>query len=171
MRTKSDEIGMLREWCRQAYEEPDSYLAGLMSNGLISYVTTHIERDELPDVHAELMETRQRMLAADEGRNKALQQVNDLKNSRDQELRDLDAANDEVTEQLREQVQNVTIERNKLTRDLASMSLNWQEERDKWACERSTLQLQIMDRDIEINRLKALLWDVHEARESDADAA
>lgn len=135
IRTKSQEKDLLEQWYDEAHVKPGSYLAGLLTDALVEHVRGAIERDEIPDIHTELLEARMQLTESH-----------------------AEAA------QLHEQVQNVTLERDKLAQDLAEMSLKRQEERDHWACKRSALQSQIMLRDIKINELKARLWDAHEAQ-------
>lgn len=140
MRTKDEEIAVLGRWFSEAHAEPDSYLAGLMTHEFMTYVHTQIVADQTPDIHAELIEARQALLG-----RPSVTEINAL----------------------RQQILDLNIEHDKLARDLASMSLNWQAERDWLNCEKTELADVIVVRDLEINRLKALLWDAHEAAQGE----
>lgn len=168
IRTKDEEIEMLQRWYDEAHAESGSYLAMLLTDPLMKYVRGEIKADGSPDIHAELMDTRKKLLMAYENLDWYQQTVGEnldwYQQDRDTVGENLRRADEEIA-QLREQVQNVTLERDKLARDLTEMSLKRQEERDHWACKQSALQSQIMLRDISINELKARLWDTHEAQE------
>ena len=152
IRTKDEEIEMLQRWYDEAHAEPGSYLAALLSDNLVEYVRGEIEMDGNTNIYAELLSACE---------------------NRDWYRRDRDAIGenlrkaDEELEQLRGQVHNVTIERDKLARDIDARSLNWQEERDRMTNEQTALEDLLVVRDCEINRLKAKLYDAYEAAQGE----
>ena len=74
MRTKQQELDILRRWQVEAREEPGSYLAALLSDHLLEYVSGKLCHDEPPDIWEELecasareRTFRQRLMTHDAG--------------------------------------------------------------------------------------------------------
>jgi len=145
MRTKAEEIQMMERWYTEAHTEPDSYLAGLMTDKFAAYIHHEIMYDRLPNICADLENAERKIDAAGEK---------------------LRTAEIELARR-REQIVIACDERDKLARDLAALSLNCRQDHDKLIRENEQCLMQVQDLEREINRLKALLWDAHEMQKED----
>jgi len=146
VRSKEQEIEILKKWSAEAHEESGSYLAAFMRPELVTWVKSEIQSDGCPDVWAEMvqMENKERdtstellqVRAAEKHFREALEQAR-------QEISGLEDVADDRAHRI----------------VLLEVSV-----RDHDA-EAENLRTQLMIAQAEVNRLKARLWDMHEAHD------